>query len=163
MPALAAQQALDFDRYIPKIERIENENYNELAKRAFGSVIESKFLEIKYGLIDADVELKKLARLTPGWDSYGAESPSAAAIDASRRTLRELAVGLILPSSIVPSAGGGVSIYFMDNDRTAYIENYNDGTQALVMYDLHGHTDVLEIGNEIQMAEVSGRISTYLG
>jgi hypothetical protein len=97
------------------------------------------------------------------WDSYGAEPPGANAIRASKEILEELAGALILPSTIVPSAEGGVSIYFMTSHRTVYVESYNLGPQALVMYDLDGNTEVLEIGRDICRADVSGRILTYLG
>jgi hypothetical protein len=51
--------------------------------------------------------------------------------------------------SIVPSAEGGVSIYFMAGHRTAYVESYNQGSQALVMYDENGDVEVLEIGRDM--------------
>ena len=51
--------------------------------------------------------------LQTDWDSYGAEPPSTDAIRASQEILEDLAEAQILPSTIVPSAEGGVSIYFM--------------------------------------------------
>ena len=90
-------------------------------------------------------------------------TPSAAAVRASKETLKELAGALMIPSAIVPSASGGISIYFIRGDRTAYIENYNDGTQALVTYgDGQDAAEVLEIGVDIRTAELSNRISRHL-
>jgi hypothetical protein len=120
-------------------------------------------LTIKYGLIDADAELHRISGMETGWDSYGAEPPSAEAIRASQEILQDLAGDLILPSMIVPSADGGVSIYFMAGDRTVYVESYNHGSQALVMYDQHGNTEVLEVGRDIPRSDVGGRILAYLG
>jgi len=97
------------------------------------------------------------------WDSYGAEPPAAHAIRASKELLAELAGALILPSTIVPSAEGGVSIYFIAGHRTAYVESYNHGSQVLVMYDETGNADVLEIGGDIRLSDVCGRILGYLG
>jgi hypothetical protein len=120
-------------------------------------------LRIKYGLIDAERELDNISNMASDWDSYGAEPPSPAAILASRQILNELAEKLILPSSIVPSAGGGVSIYFMRGDRTAYIESYNEGSQALVMYDDEANTEVLELGRDIDRDAAGSRILAFLG
>jgi hypothetical protein len=64
---------------------------------------------------------------------------------------------------IVPSAEGGVSIYFMSGNRTVYVESYNQGSQALVMYDQHGNTEVLEVGRDIARADLGGKILAYLG
>ncbi len=85
-------------------------------------------MTIKYGLIDAEEALDRISNMERDWDSYGAEPPSANAIRASRETLEELASALILPSTIVPSAEGGVSFYFMTGHRTVYVETYNRGS-----------------------------------
>lgn len=122
----------------------------------------SNFLTIKYGLINVERELTKISELDPDWDSYGAEPPSAESIQAARGTLHQLAESLILPNRIVPSAGGGVSIYFMGNGRSAYIENYNDGAQALVMYDRENTPEVLEVKTDIQASEIGDRLMRYL-
>ncbi len=47
--------------------------------------------------------------------------------------------------------------------RTVYVESYNQGFQALVMYDQDGNAEVLEIGRDIPKTDVSGRILAYLG
>ena len=156
-----------FDRFRPAIHRVETPNYNE----RIGELLEdwwrrqeqSIFLKLKYGRIDAGLELHRISNLEADWDSYGAEAPSATAIRASQEVLEELAGALILPSTIVPSAEGGVSIYFMTGDRTVYIENYNQGSQVLVMYDRHGNTEVLEVGRDIVRADIGGKILAYLG
>jgi hypothetical protein len=97
------------------------------------------------------------------WDSYGAEPPGANAIRAAKEILEEFAGAQILPSTIVPSAEGGVSIYFMTGHRTVYVENYNQGSQTLVMYDQNGNAEVLEIERDIPRAAVSSRVLAYLG
>jgi hypothetical protein len=124
---------------------------------------QSTFLTIKYGLIDAEAVLDQISNMERDWDSYGAEPPGANAVRASKEILEELAGALILPSTIVPSAEGGVSIYFMTGRRTVYVESYNQGSQALVMYDQSGNAEVLEIGRDISRADVSSRILAYLG
>jgi hypothetical protein len=155
------------DRFRPAIHRVETPSYNqragELRDDWFRRLEQSTFLTIKYGLIDAEGALDRISGMERDWDSYGAEPPGANAIRASKEILQELAGALILPSTIVPSAEGGVSIYFMTGHRTVYVESYNQGSQALVMYDQNGNTEVLEIGRDITRADVSGRILAYLG
>ncbi len=156
-----------FDRFKPAIHRVETPNYNqrtgELRADFQLRLEQSVFLTIKYGLIDAEAELYRISNVEPDWDSYGAEPPSADAIRMSKEILKDLAADLILPSTIVPSSDGGVSIYFMRGDRTVYIESYNQGSQALVMYDPQGNTEVLEIGRDILRSHVGGKILEYLG
>jgi hypothetical protein len=156
-----------FERFKPAIQRVETPNYNqrtgEFRDDLLSRLKQSVFLRIKYGLIDAEEELHRISRLEPDWDSYGAEPPSADAIRASREILEELAGAQILPSAVVPSAGGGVSIYFMTAGRTVYVESYNQGSQALVMYDQQGSTEILEIGRDILRRDVGGKILAYLG
>jgi len=145
---------------------VQTDNYRPTATQALAVWVEkrsqSTSLRIKYGLMDAESELSRLSVLRSNWDSYGADAPSAQAIDAARIILNELAATLIRPSTVVASASGGVSIYFMHGNRTAYIENYNDGSQALVMYDQNGSTEVLELGIDLDRAEVGGRILRHL-
>jgi len=170
MPAVQMPPERDpfwHDRFIPAICRVETGNYSqrtrELRDDWFRRRDQSTFLTIKYGLIDAERALDRISNMERDWDSYGAEPPSADAVRASKEILEELAGALILPSTIVPSAEGGVSIYFMTGRRTVYVESYNQGSQALVMYDNNGDAEVLEIGREIPRADVSGRILAYLG
>jgi hypothetical protein len=170
MPAVQIPPESDpfrFDRFKPAIHRVETPNYNErtgeLRDDLLKRLSQSVFWTFKYGLIDAEGELHRISNMQPDWDSYGAEVPSADAIRVSKEILSELAGALILPSTIVPSAGGGVSIYFMAGHRTVYVENYNQGSQVLVMYDQRGNTEVLEIGSDIPRSDVGGKILEYLG
>jgi hypothetical protein len=171
MPAIAPQATPDTRprqsaNFIPEIHIVETGAYSikrdQLRDEVSNWLENSAFLTIKYGLINVDDELARLSQLQPNWDSYGAEPPSGEAIRSARSILGELFSGLILPSAIVPSAGGGVSIYFMKGVRTSYIENYNSGAQALVMFDQEGNSEVLELGIEVGVAEVGGRIMGYL-
>jgi hypothetical protein len=162
-----AAATLRLDRFRPEIHRVETANYDQHNRGVLDNLSQmlkqSTFLTIKYGLIDAELDLDRMSGMEPDWDSYGAEPPSPGAIQSSREILNELAGALILPSAIVPSSEGGVSIYFMSGDRTAYIETDNDGSLALVMYDQQGNTEVLEFGRDIPRAEVGTQILAYLG
>lgn len=161
MPHLQA-----FDGFGQEVHRVATESYStrtdELRRVWSRMLSQSAFLTIKYGMIDAERVLTRMSGLDNNWDSYGAEPPTAEAIQASRLILAKLYEALIRPSTIVPSASGGISIYFFSGDRSAYIENYNDGAQALVMYDRQGSTKVLELGRDIQSELVATTISSYL-
>jgi len=70
---------------------------------------------------------------------------NANAVRASKEILEELAGALILPSTIVPSAEGGISIYFM----TAIGLSISKATiRGLDTRDVRSqwHAEVLEIG-----------------
>lgn len=155
------------DRFRPAIHRVETPSYNqrigELGDNLSRWLQQSTCLTIKYGLMDAEGALDRISNMEGDWDSYGAEPPGASAIRATKEILQDLAGALILPSTIVPSAEGGVSIYFMTGHRTVYIESYNQGSQTLVMYDQDGSAEALEIGLDIPRADVADRILTYLG
>ena len=168
VPQMPPQQdPFRLERFRPAIHRVETRNYDqrtgELRDDWLRRLEQSTFLTVKYGLIDAEGALDRISSMEMDWDSYGSDAPSMNAIQASKAILQELAGDLILPSTIVPSAAGGVSTYFMNGHRTAYIESYNDGSQALVMYDQHDHTEVLEIGLDISSHDVGSRILSYLG
>jgi hypothetical protein len=156
-----------FDRYRPAIQRVETPNYNqqagELRDDLSRRLEQSTSWTIRYGLMNAKEELDRISKMEMNWDSYGSAPPTADAILAAEEILRDLAGALILPSTIVPSAEGGVSIYFMTINRIVYIESYSQGSQALVMYDQQGNTEVLEIGPDIPRLDVGGRILAYLG
>jgi hypothetical protein len=155
------------DRFRPALYSVETPSYNQqtgdIQDDWSRRTAQSTFLTIKYGLIDAKEALERISNLERDWDSYGAEPPGASAIRATKEILEDLAAALILPTTIVPSAEGGVSIYFMTGHRTVYVESYNQGSQALVMYDQDCNAEVLEIGSDIPRSEVGDRILAYLG
>jgi hypothetical protein len=123
----------------------------------------SQFLTIKYGMINSEEILQRLSHLSPNWDSYGAPSPNANAVQASREVLKHLAENHILPTSIVASAEGGIAIYFMRGERSAYIESDNEGDQTLVLYGRQIPTEVLEVETEIPRTDISARLLRFLG
>jgi len=152
----------------PPVFHVETQNYNEKTSEIWSDwrrrLGQSTFLSVKYGLNDAEAMLDRVGTVQYNWDSYGSEPPSIDAIQAARQMLAVLAEAMVLPTTIVPSAEGGVSIYFMTGgDRTVYIETYNNGSQALVMYDQDGNTEVSEIGREVAESDVASRILDYLG
>jgi hypothetical protein len=78
-------------------------------------------------LIAAHKKLARLACLNDDWDSYGAESPNQKSIEAARGVLDVLADVDFEPTSIDPSAEGGVCLSFQLGDRYGDIECFNSG------------------------------------
>jgi len=165
MPGTAARLQREDELSPMELWDVETQDYLNVTQKVRQSfnLMQSSFLRMKYAKHNIEMELQRMSLLRKDWDSYGAEPPSSAAIDAARGIIAQMADSLIFPSVIVPSATGGVSVYRFNHPRTVYIENYNDGRQALVMYDQDGNTDVLEIGDDIQASEVPSRISRFLG
>jgi hypothetical protein len=78
-------------------------------------------------LVAAFRELTRLSALQSNWDSYGAESPSARAIESGRRILQILDELDFQPKSVDPSVEGGVCISFASNGWYGDIECFNSG------------------------------------
>jgi hypothetical protein len=95
----------------------------------------SQYLRIEKDYQDLCSSLDTCASLADNWNSYDAEKPSLATIKAVARFLRKLRTELFLPNRIIPSAEGGVAIYFTRVDKTAYLEYRNSGEVILAMYD----------------------------
>lgn len=79
--------------------------------------------------------INSMKELGANWDGYGAEPPSALARDWSIRVLELLAPEGPYPSSVSPSAEGGVAISFLARGRVATIECLNDGSVFAVRSD----------------------------
>jgi hypothetical protein len=77
--------------------------------------------------IDSAVELR------PNWNSYGAPCPSVESAELARRVLT-LASTRSLPSTVIPSADGGIALCWDADDRHAYIEFGNDGDAVVGTY-----------------------------
>ena len=80
-------------------------------------------------------QVSKLACLSDSWNGYGAEKPSAWAIDAAYHLVDACRTSGVIPTKIVPDADGGIDFYFMStvkmpggaSRRRACIQLFNDG------------------------------------
>jgi hypothetical protein len=79
-------------------------------------------------------KLIKLGKLRKGWNGYDAPAPSEAAINAAESFMEILLREDYEPNRLAPSAVGGVGITRRDNDKTIYVEFYNDGKKILVLF-----------------------------
>jgi hypothetical protein len=74
------------------------------------------------------------SRLQDDWDSYGAAPPNRDAVRWAQRALNLTLAEWELPSTVVPSADGGIALCWDAGSRHAYIEFDNDGTAIVAMY-----------------------------
>ena len=96
------------------------------------------------------------------WDSYGAEAPSNNTIGQAKKVLVSLYSKAILPSTIAPSAEGGVTLFFRMGDKCAYIEYGNDGEHILAKYSSHSDPEVTELTDISDPTQAIETIKTYL-
>ncbi|HYM10162.1 MAG TPA: hypothetical protein VEU62_05505 [Bryobacterales bacterium] len=121
-----------------------------LYEREIRKTLGSLYLSLERQFQLHQERLAELSRLSPDWDSYGAEPPSHVAIAASRRILGALRRRAMLPTRILASAEGGVGICFVEGDRYAHIECLNSGDISAVMYQARGDPTVWEIPDDEQ-------------
>ena len=106
--------------------------------------------------------LGDLGSLTADWDGYGAEPPSPEALDRAAWLLHELYALQLVPSTIVPSAEGGVGIWLTQSGRNAYLECLNSGETIGALYTGQEEPQILEIGLHEHTERSLRRISGYL-
>lgn len=78
-------------------------------------------------------QLKQIARLRDGWNSYGSPRPSKLARERAKRFLELLHTKSLEPSRLAASAVGGIGFTFWRDDREVYVEFQNDGYIGRVM------------------------------
>jgi hypothetical protein len=89
--------------------------------------------------------LSEISVLKDNWDGFGAERPGVFAIGAARNSLQALAEANLQPSSVDPSAEGGVCISFRRNGRYADIEFFNNGEILAVTSTGHNDSKVWQV------------------
>lgn len=92
-----------------------------------------------------DSRINQLRHLRQGWDSYGSEPPSEESSNHAHRILNALQQAHLTPTSVVPSAEGGVGIYFVRDGGYADIECLNAGEILAVAYKENERSVVWEI------------------
>lgn len=78
-------------------------------------------------LVTLQSQLAELADLRDDWNGYGAEAPNESALSAAGGVLNILNELDLLPSRIVASADGGVSLVFLIPGGYVDIECFNEG------------------------------------
>jgi hypothetical protein len=123
----------------------------------------SNFLLIEKTYRELCSSLDTYSLLQDNWDSYGAERPSTRSIEAASRFLRKVHSDLFMPSRVIPSAEGGMAVYFSTPGKTAYIEYRNSGEVIMAMYDEKSEPIVLELdGSDADDARACSLIRRYI-
>lgn len=89
--------------------------------------------------------LYAISLLPEEWHSSNAKPPNSTAIQLSLKVLVEVFDTQISPLRIVPSTGEGICIVFIDNDKYADIECYNDDT-ILAIISNSKYREIWEVG-----------------
>jgi hypothetical protein len=99
-----------------------------------------------------------------GWNGYGAEPPSAGACDDAVRVLQLATEMAVFPSTVSPSAEGGVAVSFVRGERVATIECLNDGSVLAVRSDRVQRPEAWELTREhADIRDTLHRIAEFLG
>jgi hypothetical protein len=105
----------------------------------------SKFLQIEKTYQEMRSSLDAYATLPDNWDSYGAAKPARHCIEATDRFLERLFAELFMPNRVIPSAEGGMAVYFNSDKKTAYVEYRNSREVILAMFDDHSDPIIIEL------------------
>jgi hypothetical protein len=107
-------------------------------------------------------ELRLAASVSDDWDSYGAPAPTRDSVDRTRRLLEHMKNRQFLPTTIVPSAEGGIAAYFISGTRTAYVEYRNSGETVIAMYDAVGEPAIKELRPDENDLDSLEAVRSYL-
>jgi len=123
----------------------------------------SKFLQIAKTYQELRSSLDACATLADNWDSYGAAKPAKHSIEAADRFLQGLFAALFMPSRVIPSAEGGMAVYFSSDNKTAYMEYRNSGEVILAMFDDHSEPIIVELAeNDADEYRALSLIRSYI-
>jgi len=123
----------------------------------------SQFLQIARSYQELRSSLEACAGLEDDWDSYGAAKPARHSIEAADRLLRRLFVELFMPNRVIPSAEGGIALYFNSDNKTAYVEFRNSREVILAMFDDRSDPIIVELTeNDADESRALSLIRSYI-
>lgn len=122
------------------------------------------FEERKEWLVQAYKKLSRFASLTDDWDSYGAEAPNSISVDTARNVIGVLADEDFEPTSVDPSAEGGICISFQCTNRYGDVECFNSG-EILAVTSVGGdETEVWDLRSlDPDLRNALSKIRTFVG
>jgi hypothetical protein len=123
----------------------------------------SQFLQIAKTYQELRSALDACATLADNWDSYGAVKPAKHSIDAVDKFLQRLFAELFMPNRVIPSAEGGMAVYFTSDNKTAYLEYRNSKEVILAMFDDHNDPIIVELTeNDADESRALSLIRSYI-
>lgn len=115
------------EREAGQVDRIYLKMVQETVER-------SQFLTAERTFAEYQSKLAEVRRYEDGWDSYDAPAPNERAITQAKQILEQLRQANLTPDAVEASAEGGIGICFMDGDKYAHFECFNDGEITGVVY-----------------------------
>lgn len=135
---ICAQPAQVEVRYRPSYEEIANDSISAEYRRTEAEMIRSRqgseYINQTMAQVELENRLRKLARLSRNWDSYGSEAPSAASISSALEVAAAFIKLGLIPDVTVPSSEGGVALCFIRNKKYADVEFFNSGSIIAVRH-----------------------------
>jgi hypothetical protein len=128
-------------------EQEQIERQDEWANDMYRSYISKYWRDVllKPTFDKAEKKLEDMTKIGPNWDSYDAEPPNQEARANAAEVLILLQEQALAPSTIVPSAEGGVAICFVRTGTYADIECLNTGEILAVTYAGNNEPDVWDV------------------
>lgn len=87
--------------------------------------------KIQEQLINVVKQLKAMWKLRDNWDGFGAAAPNSMAFRAAHDVLLALHEAALMPTDIEPSVEEGITFTFVNGDKYAFLEIYNEGDIAV--------------------------------
>lgn len=107
-------------------------------------------------------KLEDFRDLKDDWDKDGAEAPNFASIDKSREILEIISGVNITPTNISPSVEGGISTYFIKDNKYADIECFNSGEVLTSKSDRVNEPEITELFNEDDVINFAEQIKEFI-
>jgi hypothetical protein len=80
------------------------------------------------------IKLIRLGQLREGWNGYEAPAPSKAAISTAETFVDLLVREKYEPRRLAPSVVGGVGVTRRQDNKSVYVEFYNDGKKVFALF-----------------------------
>jgi len=141
-PPPLCEPPVGFYRLIDRDESLTSEAYLQPLRE---QIYRSRFWRTKARFEEARERLRSMAYLAQGWDTYGSEPPNPAARELAARILDVLETVSLAPTTLTPTAEGGVALSFVEGNARAVIEAYNTGEVAAATYANMGEPTVWEL------------------
>lgn len=143
------------------VKKIFLSNTNSTANLISNEMFDYKPNEIQIGITKTNWlnnfqrKIIEIRKLSDNWNGYGSKAPNATALRASQDIFDSLHKMDFAPTKVAPSAEDGVSIIFVNGDKRAMIECYNDGDIVAAIYTSYDEPKVWIVENYAASIEIA--------
>lgn len=118
---------------------------------------------IQEPLVSVTERLKSMRNLRNNWDGFGSAAPNAMALRVACDVLLALHEDALSPTEIGPSVEEGVTVSFVNGDRYAFIEIYNDGDIAVGYFEGDNDPKTYEFDDSLeQIKQASLKVLEFI-